>query len=260
MKISFLFGVAALIFMGGALLYSVRIKNTQKNNAVLVVGTASGYAPFVSMNEQGQYEGFDIDVAQAVAQKMNKTLELKDLGSMPALFTALEQGMVDVLIWGISITKPRLEKVSMVHYQGEVVDSRFLLFWQTMPESITSIFDMQGKVVAVEPASSEDAILQKYDFITPLPVDKIDDALLSIQYGKCDAAFVEPTIAKKFANKYPEVKTLRVQLNQEDYVQGCGIVIKKDNTQLTQEIERVVAALKADGTITALEKKWGLAS
>src|SRR5271157_3699018 len=81
----------------------------------LVVGTTSGYAPYVSLNEQGKYEGFDIDLAELLAKKLDKKLVLKDLGSMPSLMLALKQNKIDALIWAVSITKDRLKNYEMVY-------------------------------------------------------------------------------------------------------------------------------------------------
>ena len=45
----------------------------------LIIGTTSGYAPYVSLNSQREYEGFDIDIAELLAKKLNYKLALKDL-------------------------------------------------------------------------------------------------------------------------------------------------------------------------------------
>jgi len=230
----------------------------QKNSDTFIVGTTAAYAPFVSINPQGEYEGFDIDIANVLAKEMNKKLTIKDLGSMTSLLTSLEQGSIDAIIWGMSITQDRLKKVAMIHYQGETITSYPLIFWQQIPSEIKSISDMQGKIVCVEPASSQDAVLSKYAEINKLPVEKIDDALLNIQYRKADAALVEPAIAQKFKNKYPEIQILNVPLAQEDQVQGIGIVLKKNNTKLTNQVKEAVKNLKNSGIITQLEKKWDI--
>lgn len=47
----------------------------------LIVGTTSGYAPYVSINAEGEYEGFDIDVAKALADKLGRKLVIKDFGT-----------------------------------------------------------------------------------------------------------------------------------------------------------------------------------
>jgi ABC-type amino acid transport substrate-binding protein len=156
----------------------------------------------------------------------------------------------------LSITQERLEKVVMIHYQGEPTTSYPLIFWQKIPEGITSINDMKDMTISVEPASAQQSVINRYPFINQRTTERVDDALLNIQYGKTDAAFVEPAIARKFKEKYPEIMMLDVPLGPEDFVQGVGIVIKKDNTKLIEHVRSAVNQLKADGTIAELERKW----
>lgn len=248
-----------IILLLGSFIFLKKSDLTERDSNTLVIGTATAYAPFVSINPQGEYEGFDIDVANALAKQMGKKLVLKDLGSMTSLFTALNQGSIDAIIWGLSITQDRLKKVAMVHYQGQTTSSYPLIFWKKIPEGINSITDMKGKTICVEPTSSQDSALSKYSEINKLYIEKVDDALLNIQYAKADAAFVEPAIAKKFQSKYPEIKILDIPLSKEDQVQGIGIVIKQDNASQIKEIQDAVEGLKKSGVISELEQKWGIA-
>jgi ABC-type amino acid transport substrate-binding protein len=238
----------------------VLIKNRTPNHdsTTLVVGTAAGYAPFVSLDVHGEYEGFDIDIAHALAISLDKRLVIKDLGSMTSLVMALEQGSIDAIIWGMSITQDRLKKFSMVHYQGANTTSYPLLFWQKIPAGITNLAEMRGKTICVEPASSQSTFLNKHSDIKTMSVERIDDALLNIQYGKADAALVDPAIAKKFKNKFPELLSLEIPLDTQDQVHGVGIMIKKENSALITSIEQAVAGLERTGMIKDCEKKWGL--
>jgi len=236
-------------------------KSSLRNSNELIIGTATGYAPWVSINPQGDYEGFDIDIANALSKQMGKKLALKDLGSMTSLFTALEQGKIDAIIWGMSITQDRLKKVAMINYQGERITSYPLIFWKTIPAGIKSISDMNDKTICVEPASHQADVLDKYySSIDWLLTERVDDALLNIQYGKADVAFVEPAIAQKFKNKFPEIQSLDVPLDLADQVAGVGIVIKQNNTEMIMEITKAVATLKESGVIAQLEQKWNLVS
>lgn len=230
----------------------------QTDEPTLTVGIASGYAPFISLNEQGVYEGFDIDVITAVAEKTNRKLKLVDLGSMASLFMALNQGSVDALIWGLSITQDRLAKVAMINYQSEALTSYPLLFWNEIPKNVSSIEDMQGMTVCVEPGSSQESALNEYPRINALNTEKVDDALLNIQYGKANAALVEPAIAKKFKARYPEIQILDLPLSVELQEQGIGIAVNKNNISLIDEIARAVNELKNEGRIATLEQKWGI--
>ena len=258
MNFKLIISIGLLLVIGGGIVLLKKINILERDPKVLVIGTAAGYAPFVSINYQGEYEGFDIDVANALAKQMNKKLVLKDLGSMASLFTALDQGKVDAIIWGISITQDRLQKVAMINYQGDITDSYALIFWKTIPEGVKTIADMKGKIVCVEPASSQESVLSKYNFINKLQTEKVDDALLNIQYGKANAAFVEPAIARKFKNKYSEIQILNIPLESEDQVQGAGIAIKQDNKDLIKQMQDVIATLKSTGVIAKLEQKWNM--
>ena len=248
-------GALCIIFLS----FSLRSKLTRANSKTFIVGTVSNYAPWVSTNQDNELEGFDVDVIKAVSQEMGRPLILQDLGSMSSLLLALEQGKIDAIIWGMSITLDRLKKITMVRYQGELVTSYPLIFWENIPPSVKSIDDMSGKTVCVEPASSQDNILSNYTKINKLATEKVDDALLNIRYTKADAALVEPAIAKKFLAKYPQIKILPVPLADKDQVQGVGICIKKNNNKLTIEVKNAVEALAQNGVLQTYETKWGIA-
>ena len=232
-------------------------KPTNDKNS-LTVGIAAGYAPWISINQQGDYEGFDIDVIKETAATMNATLILKDLGSMSSLLIALDQGSIDAIIWGMSITQQRLQKFAMVHYQGEKLTSYPLLFWQQIPTGIQDFNDMAGMTVCVEPSSAQHSVIAKYPNILQLPTESIDLGLLNIQYGKAVAVFVEPAIAKKFKAKFPEIQTLDIGLNADDQVHGVGIMIKKENVELIKTIETAINQLKENGFIAQAQSRWGL--
>ncbi len=241
-----------------AVLFFVTYKKSIPDTTTLTIGTAAGYAPYVSINAQGEYEGFDIDVAKEVAHLLGKTLVLKDLGSMTSLMMALNQGSINAIIWGISITEPRKEKFAMIHYQGAPVTSYPLIFWQQIPQTATDLNSMHGLTICAEPSSSQYDVLKKYPGIIILPTEKVDDALMHIQYGTAIAALVDPAIAAKFKAKFPEIQILNVELPEQEQSQGVGIVIAQQNKTLQEQMQHAVDILKQNNTITKLEAKWGI--
>lgn len=253
-----LIGISFLILLLGYGLIKLTIQKYPDDR--LIIGMAAGYAPFVSINPAGEYEGFDIDLAEAVANKMGKKLVLKDLGNMTSLLAGLDCYQIDAIIWGMSITQERLQKVAMVHYYGQKTTSYPLVFWDQVPVDVKSINDLAGQVVCVEPNSAQQAILDKYDSVTQLPVEKIDDALLNIQYGKAVAALVDPVIAQKFKTKYAQIKILDIPLLAQDQVDGVGIMIYPAKSQLISDISQAVQELKDTGVIDQLAQKWGMES
>jgi len=112
--------------------------------------------------------------------------------------------------------------------------------------------------VCAEPGSSQSAVLDEYPSLSILPIERIDDALFNIRYGKATAAFVEPVIAQKFKKAYPEVQILDIPLAPKDQVQGVGIAVKKHNLVIKEDLERAITLLKNNGSLATYEQKWGL--
>lgn len=228
-----------------------------------VVGTTSGYAPYVSLDAGGKYEGFDIDFAELLAQKLGRKLVIKDCGSMPSLFLALKQGKVDVLIWALSITEERMKNVAMVYYQGEKVTEMPFLFWNTAPEGIKSIEDLaknSKKGICVEAGSFQDGVIKKFSNMQVKYIDKITDAIMEIRFGKAFGAMVDPSLVARFQAQHPEIKVLNLPLPVNAQALGNGVCINKTQTQLVADVKQAVEQLRKEGKIAELEKKWKISS
>ena len=85
-------------FIMSLFLMMTQLFASNKEDAPFIVGTGSGYAPFVSLTNAGKIEGFDIDVAKEIALKLNHPLVLKDCGNMSSLMLALKQKKVNAII------------------------------------------------------------------------------------------------------------------------------------------------------------------
>ncbi len=227
------------------------------NQAPLIVGTTSGYAPFVSINEEGSYEGFDIDLAEMLAKRLNRKLVIKDCGSMPGLMLALKQGKVDALIWAISITEDRMKNLEMVYYQGEPVTKLPIFFWKEIPEGIASLEDLK-KGVCVEGGSFQENVLKSISGLELKYVDKIGDAILAVKYGKSIAGTIDTSLLPRIKAQYPDIKVLEFPMPGDKQALGKGICISKNRQELAAQVKQAVKELTAEGEIAELEKKWKL--
>lgn len=224
----------------------------------LIVGTTSGYAPFVSLNEKGDYEGFDIDIAEALAKKLGKKVLIKDFGGMPGLLLALKQGKVDVVIWAVSITEPRMKTMEMVYYQGERVEEMPVIFWDKAPQEIQSFGDLAKKKVTVEAGSYQESVLSKYPKINLKQIDKVYDAILELKYGKAYASCIDASLYPQLKKRYPQLQQKMLPLAPDERSLGNGICINKSNQTLTKDVKQAITELQEAGEIAELEKKWGL--
>lgn len=227
------------------------------------VGTTSGYAPYVSLDSKGQYEGFDIDLAKLVANKLGKKLVIKDLGSMPSLMLALKQRKVDAIIWAVSITEARQKEMGMVYYQGEKITSMPLLFWEKIPANIKGPEDFKNdpkKILCVEAGTYQEQVMKGYPNVTLKNVDKITDAILEIKFGKSLAVAVDNSLVPFLQAQNPQIKVLYFSLPPQEQSLGNGICINKNNPDLLSEIQKAIEELTKNGDIRELEKKWNMGS
>ncbi len=224
-----------------------------------IVGTTSGYAPYVSLNDKGQYEGFDIDVANLVAQKINRKVVIQDLGTMPSLIMALKKKKIHSIIWAVSITEQRQKEMDMVYYQGEKTTEIPFIFWKEVPQGITKIEDVSKGTIGVEAGSYQDSILEQYPNLKLRFLDKISDGIMEIKYGKSVATVVDSSLLPRIQQQYPEIKVLRLPLPSRQQSMGYGICINKDDQKLSQEVRQAIEELRAEGKLAELERKWNLA-
>ena len=249
------------ILFASLVLLMANLFGSSKEIAPLVVGTASGYAPFVSLNNKGEYEGFDIDIAKEVARILSRPLILKDCGSMPSLMLALKQKQVDAIIWAISITEERQKTIELIYYQGDKVDVVPLIFWNRIPEEIKSLSDLgknQKKPICIEAGSYQEGIFNTDPTIPLKYFGSINDVILDLKSGKPLASSMDPSLIPRFKEKYPQLQVLSLALPKEMQSQGNGIGVNKANEKLAAQIRKAVQTLKEEGVIFQLEKKWGL--
>jgi arginine transport system substrate-binding protein len=230
----------------------------EKPKDTLIVGLQSGYPPFEYVDSHGHIVGFDVDVAAKVAEKLGKKVVIHDM-DFEAEILSLKQGKIDLIISGMNMTPSRLKEIAMVPYHGEAIQSLNLLFWEKIPEGISSFDDllkMAHPAVSVQLATTSEEYLKKYPSIQIKPFQDALTPLMDVKFGKSVASMVEPPVALYLQEKHPEVQSVHVPLAEEDVIFGFGIGIKKDNQELFQQVSAAIQELTANGEMKALENKW----
>jgi arginine transport system substrate-binding protein len=234
--------------------------NSQQPQNVLVVGVSLGFMgyPFASIDSKGQLEGFDIDVAYAVAKKLNKDIIFNDM-QYEFLVAALKSDQMDFISHSLAMTRQRLAHMDMIDVYGQPESTLTFLVWKDFPERIKTINDfkafVQQETVCVAAGSVWEEILEDYEFHNVLSYERYADLIAALEYKKTMAVLGGPRWVKSFQKKYPTLKILKVKLDKP-WAEGVGIALKKGNTELKEKLEKVIAELKQDGTIKKLITKW----
>lgn len=224
----------------------------------LAIGLQSGYPPFEFMDTEGKIVGFDIDVANRIAEKLKKTLVIKDM-EFEGEILSLKQGKIDLIMSGMNITPSRLKEISMIPYHGEAATSLSLIFWKEIPEGIHSIEDiakLPNATISVESGAIPELYLSRYQNIHAKSFQGALGPLMDVKYGKSIANLVEPDVAEYLKHQHAEIKILSVPLSKEESILGFGIGIKKENQELFQQVQQIIQELKESGELKQLENKW----
>jgi len=135
--------ILAIAAIGGYYYYTTQ---TQPEKKILVVGTNTPFPPFEYV-ENGVVTGFDIDVIRALAQRAGyEDIEVKDM-AFDSLITALQQGQIDVIAAGMTITPERLQEVAFTDAYWEADQSLLVRQGTFNPQGIA---DLAGRKVGVQ--------------------------------------------------------------------------------------------------------------
>ena len=218
---------------------------------VLKIGTNATFVPFEFKNDKtGQHDGFDIDMINAIAKKMNAKPEFKDV-SFDALIPALFSNDIDIAVSGMSITAARAEKVlfSAPYYEaglGLIVKA---------DSGISSFDDLNGKSVAAQMGTTGADLAEKLPGVTAKQFDHTNEALLELGNNGVDGAIIDLPVAEYYVAQHKDAgfKVIPYASETKEYF---GMAINKSNTALKEEVDKAIAAMKADGEFNKIYRKW----
>lgn len=246
--------LAAVLLVLIAVMAAGCAQEAQKETEELVMGLDDTFAPMGFRDEKGNLVGFDVDLANEVAERIGVTMKFQPIDwSMKE--TELNGGNIDLIWNGYTITAERQEKVAFTKPYLE--NSQIIV---TMADSdIVTKADLAGKNVTVQAESSAlDAINAEPDvaasFGELVEFATNNDAFSDLESGRSDALVVDEVNARYYMKQAGEekYKVLEEDFGDEEY----GIGLRKDDTELLKKINDAMDEMKSDGTYDEIYEKW----
>ncbi|WP_426210045.1 ABC transporter substrate-binding protein [Pseudomonas sp. TWR2-1-1] len=221
------------------------------------------YPPFSFLNEQNQLDGFDVDVAKAVAQRLGVKLKL-ETPSWDVIAAGRWSGRYDICVCSMTPSEARAQ---VFDFPVEYYQSPAVIVVNAKDTAIASGKDLSGKKVGVISASTYEAYLNKdlviegaplkypFDNVQVAPYDNETVAFQDLALGsgvRLDAMVTNLITARERIAQDPRFKIAGNTLYAEPNV----VAIEKGDPQWSARVTEVIDQLKADGTLSKISQKW----
>lgn len=214
----------------------------------LIMSTNAAFPPYEMTTDSGEFEGIDIETAQAIADKLGLELQIDDMDFDAALL-AVQQGKADMVMAGVTVTDERQNVMDFTDSYATGIQSIIV----KEDSDIASVDDLAGKKIGTQRGTT--GYLYCSDDFGDENVVAYDNGLTAVQMlnnGQVDCVVIDNAPAKEFIAANPGLKLLDTAYVEEDYAIGVG----KGNTELKDAINTALEELKADGTLQAIVDKY----
>ncbi len=234
--------------------------NGDNDENIFVVGFDASYEPYVYIDENNEYTGFDLELAKAFCELQGWKL-VKHPIDWENSHQSLENGEIDCFWSGFTMNRREDYYTFSIPYADHS-----LVFVTSEKSGIDSLDDLAQKTVGVQAESAALKVLQIHGgnnypkltdtFESLVEFTDYNIAFAGLQIGTIDALVIEIGIAKqKVASYGTEFVILDEFLTQEQYAIG----LQKGNQALCDKINKGLQLLANDGTVDELARKYGIA-
>ena len=214
----------------------------------LIMATNAAFPPYEMTTDSGDFEGIDVEIAGAIAEKLGLELQIDDMDFDAALLS-VQQGKADIVMAGVSVTEDRLLVMDFSDSYATGIQSIIV------PEDsdIASADDLAGHMIGCQRGTT--GYIYCSDDFGDESVTAYDSGLTAVQAlvnGQVDCVVIDNAPAQEFVAANPGLKILDTSYVEEEYAIGMG----KGNTAMLEAVNGALADLKEDGTIQAIVDKY----
>lgn len=221
-----------------------------KEKGVLVAGLDDTFAPMGYRDEKNNLIGFDIDMGEEIAKRLGVKMQWQPT-EWDGVILALDSKRFDVIISGMTVTEKRKESIN---FSTPYVNDGLVMVVKKGTTGYTTAADLKGKVVGTQAGSSGEEAVKKMEGLKETKLYKTyPDAFNDLQVGRIPVVVVDAMTAGHYLSKRPDVfEVVGQQLTKEPMAIG----IRKADPELKAAIDKVIADMQNDGTLTKISMKW----
>lgn len=228
-----------------------------RNSKTLVMATTPNYPPYQQIVERGpvsnpaqetEIVGFDIDLAQLIAERLDRKLTVVEL-KFGALIPAVMNDEVDIAMAALEPNRSRKQKVDFSHIYYRARHALVSLDGYLSADRLD--FQTIGVLANSVQARYVETLSERVS-IDIVPYRTLDEIFEALDIGAITGALMEATIASNYLRRYPDFAS---QLMPSDKPNGSAIAIAK-SSPLRREINTAITDIKASGEMNTLIAQW----
>ena len=213
----------------------------------LTMATNAAFPPYEMTTDAGEFEGIDIETAQAIADKLGLELQIDDMDFDAALLS-VQQGKADIVMAGVTVTDERKAVMDFSDSYATGIQSIIV----PNDSDIASPDDLAGKKIGTQRGTT--GYIYCSDDFGDENVVAYDNGLTAVQAlnnGQVDAVVIDNAPAKEFVAANPGLVILDTSYAEEDYAIGMA-----KGSSLEDAVNAALEELKADGTLQSIVDKY----
>lgn len=218
--------------------------------------TEATYPPFEMMDDNNEFQGFDIDIARAVCAELEAECSFSNQ-SFDSLIPSLKFRRYDAAIAAMDVTPARQKQVdfSDVYYENSAV-------LVAKKGAYKKVADLANKAVGVQNGSSHQSYMADTyakENVLLLNFPSYQKAFLDLKNGRIDGVFSDSAVAHEWLTKHAEGKyeTVGGAVTDAKYFgNGFAVAVRKGNDELLAKINSGLQAIKANGTYNKIYAKY----
>ncbi len=247
----FLAGVSILALAGCGKKEDTDMLSRIKDEGKIVIATEGTWAPWTYHDENDKLVGFDIEVAEKVAEKLGVKAEFIE-GEWDGLLAGLEVGRYDIMANGVEITDERSEKYDFSVPYGYI---RTAIIVRGDDNSIKTFEDLNGKTTANTISSTYALLAEKYG-AKPIGVDDLNQTIELLLAGRIDATLNAEVTFYDYMKEHPESGLKIAALTSEASLVAIPMPKGDKADTLRTEINKAIEELRAEGVLSEISTKY----
>ena len=215
----------------------------------LKIGTEGTYAPFTYHDESGKLVGFDVEIGEAIAERLGVKAEFLE-GKWDGLIAGLDANRYDAVINQVGITEARQQKYD---FSEPYIASKAVLIARADDDSINGFADLKGKKAA-QSLTSNFGKLAEQSGAELVGTDGFDQSIQLVLTGRADATINDSLSFLDFKKHKPDAN-VKIAAEQAD-ADHSGVIIRKGEPELLEAINKALADIQSDGTYLKIAEKY----